>query len=528
MLNYNKQNPLLNKTFIVFINALIFTIAFNFIIIIQRYTDYKSAGSNALYSAFGEAIFAFVYAFPIIYVLSAPKLFFRLLLICIYMASGLAAYFVYSLNISITSEIIAAFFESSQAEIKSLLSLNLIFALIISFSLGLLCIFLLKIAQIERAKDIRMIFISTVFSLGCLFGDSDWIANILPYNILKQSGVYWLEKASIVKKRLDIAQNYQYSIDDKAAEDLNIVLIIGESARSDHFSLSGYTRETNPLLAKEGNNLVYYKDVTACYPLTRSAVSCMLTRATRENRSVARDETSFIGVFKKLGFYTTWLGMQGTYTAIDAPYFDLAKESNKSLLLGTDVELFSSDDSSLLPFVDTFYQQHPKGKNLLILHTYGSHFHYEERYKDEFRKYTPICRKKKFLSDMSHCSIEERIASYDNSILYTDYFIKNIIDRLRDKKALVIYTSDHGESLGEQGRFLHGTHNADEQVAVNMIFWASDKYIKAYPQQISNLRKMQKTAILHDHLFHTILGCSGIKSSIIENDLNLCGDLRHP
>lgn len=149
----------------------------------------------------------------------------------------------------------------------------------------------------------------------------------------------------------------------------------------------------------------------------------MLTRATRKDRSAARDETSFVGIFKKLGFYTTWLGMQGTYTAIDAPYFDLAKEANKSLLLGTDVELFSSEDSSLLPFVDKFYQQHPTGENLLILHTYGSHFHYEERYRDEFRKYTPVCQKKKFLSDMSHCTIEERINSYDNSILYTDYFL---------------------------------------------------------------------------------------------------------
>ena len=519
-----KQRPFFNKTFIVFINALIFTIAFNSTILVQRYIDYKSAGSKALYYALGEAIFAFVYAFPIIYVLSIPKLFFRLLLIAIYLSSGTAAYFIYSLNITINPEIIAAFFESSQAEVKNLLSLKLIFILMISFSLGLLCIFLLKIAQIERAKDIRMIFISSVFILGCLFGDSDWIANILPYNILKQSGTYWLEKTSMVKKRSDIAQNYQYNLDLQAAKDLNIVLIIGESARSDHFSLSGYTRETNPLLAKEGENLIYYKDVTACYPLTRSAVSCMLTRATRKDRSAARDETSFIGIFKKLGFYTTWLGMQGTCTVIDAPYFDLAKEANKSLLLGTDVELFSSEDSSLLPFVDKFYQQHPTGENLLILHTYGSHFHYEERYREEFRKYTPVCQKKKFLSDMSHCTIEERINSYDNSILYTDYFIKSIIDRLRDKKALLIYTSDHGESLGEEGRFLHGTHNADEQVAVNMIFWASDKYIKAYPQKILNLRKLQNTAILHDYLFHTILGCSGIKSNIIDNNLNLCGE----
>jgi glucan phosphoethanolaminetransferase (alkaline phosphatase superfamily) len=250
----------------------------------------------------------------------------------------------------------------------------------------------------------------------------------------------------------------------------------------------------------------------------------MLTRATRADRKLASKETSFIGIFRKLGFYTTWLGMQGTYTAIDSPYFDLAKESHKALLLGTDVDVFSGNDSSLFPLIDNFYQDQPNGKNLLILHTYGSHFHYEERYTDEFRKYQPTCKKKKFLTDMSHCSVEEIINSYDNSILYTDYFVKSVIDRLRDKKALVIYASDHGESLGEGGRFLHGTFNNGEQIAVSMSFWMSDKYMKAFPQMARNLRNFSKEHILHDHLFHSILGCSGIKSSIIENKLNLCGN----
>lgn len=524
ILNTTSNNKYLNKTFIVFINALIYTIAFNAIIIAQRYNNYEAAGDNAIYAAIGELFFAFFYVFPIIYSCSIPNLFFKVLLILIYLISGLTAYFIYKLNISITSDIIASFFESSKSEITSLLSIDLILTIILSLMLGLFCLFSTKASRMKKSNDIRTIFISLVFSLGCLLGDGDWISNILPYNVLKETGTYWLEKTSVIKKRLNLSENYQYKIDSDSSEDLNIILIIGESARGDHFSLSGYERDTNPLLKKE-KNLLYFNDVTACYPLTRTAVPCMITRATRDNRDASITETSFISIFKKLGFYTTWLGMQGTYTAIDAPYFDLAKESNQSLLLGTDVELFSSIDSSLFPFVDKFYQEHQDGKNLLILHTYGSHFHYEERYTDEFRKFTPTCRKKKFLSDMSHCSIEERINSYDNSILYTDYFIKNIIDKVRDKKSLVIYTSDHGESLGEGKRFLHGTHNADEQVAVNMVFWFSEKYIESYPNQIKSLKNLQNTPILHDHLFHSILGCSGIKSDAIDSKLNLCDSL---
>ena len=510
------------KLLIIFLNAIIFTIAFNTPILLQRYTSYAAAGSNALYAALGEFLFACAFVFPLIYACSARNLFCQILVIIIYVVSGLTAYFVYHLNISVTFEMVASFFEASKSEVTGLLSLDLILGLICSGLLGWVCILSISKAKIDSGENARITFVTVVFTLGCLFGDGDWVNNILPYNILKESGIYWLEKASIVGKRFDIAQNYKYEIDEQAAKDLNIVLIIGESARGDHFSLSGYKRETSPLLSQE-KNLIYYKDVTACYPLTRVAVPCMITRATRADRKISTKETSFIGVFRKLGFYTTWLGMQGTYTVIDAPYFDLAKESHKSLLLGTDVEMFSSNDSSLFPFVDKFYQEHNTGQNLLILHTYGSHFHYEERYTDEFRKFTPICKKKKFLTDMSHCSLAERIDSYDNTILYTDYFIKSIIDRLRDKKALVIYTPDHGESLGEGGRFLHGTYNAGEQIAVNMVFWASDKYIAAFPEQVKNLRKLQNNAILHDHLFHSILGCSGIKSNIIEDQLNLCG-----
>ncbi len=512
-----------SKKFIVFVNTLIFTLAFNIPILLQRYMNYKVAGDKAFYAFLSEFIFAMGFVYPVLYCCSIRKLFLRVFLVFLYIISGLAAFFIYNLNILINSEIIASFFEASQSEVASFLSVDLILAIVCSVALAFINILSVNKACFDVEQDRKLSFITLVFVVACLLGDADWGGNILPYNALKETGQYFLEKSEIVKKRLDIAEAYDYSIDTNLSEDLNVVLIIGESGRKDHFSLGGYHKLTNPLLAKEQNNLIYFKDVTACYPLTRTAVPCMITRATRENRTISAKETSFIGVFRKLGFYTSWLGMQGTYTAIDAPYFDLAKESNKFLLLGTDVEVFSSNDASLFPFVDEFLKEHPKGKNLLILHTYGSHFHYEERYTDEFRKYTPTCSKKRFLTDMTHCSLEERINSYDNSILFTDYFIKTIIDKFRDKKAIIIFTPDHGESLGEEGRFLHGTYNAGEQIAVPMLFWLSDKYIKAFPDYATNLQKSINKSIMHDHLFHSILGCSGIKSGIIENRLNLCG-----
>lgn len=512
-----------NKKIVVLVNALIFTIGFNTPILMQRYLNYRAVGSDVIYAVIADFLFSLAFIYPFLYSLSIPKKFIKVLTILIYMISGISAYFIYRFKISLSEDIVASFFEASKAELLTFLNLELILGLIGAALIGWIYILTIKRCVFDKEQDKKTTFIAVVFALACLLGDADWGNNILPYNVLRNSGNYWLEKTSLVEKRLDIANNFKYEIEE-SSNDLNVVLIIGESARKDHFSLGGYNRETNPLLAEEKDNLIYYKNVTACYPLTRVAVPCIITRATRDNRKLSAKETSFIGVFRKLGFYTSWFGMQGTYTAIDAPYYELAKESHKALLLGTDVAVFSGNDSTLFPFVNEFFKEHQTGKNLLILHTYGSHFHYEERYTDEFRKYTPVCRKKKLLTDMSHCSLQEIINSYDNSILYTDFFVKSIIDKLRDKNAIVIYTPDHGESLGEEGRFLHGTYNSGEQIAVPMIFWVSDKYKKLYPNNVENLKKYQLEEILHDHLFHSILGCSGIKSDVIENKLNLCGN----
>lgn len=518
------MNFFVNKKIVVLINALIFTIGFNAPILMQRYLNYSAAGNDAIYSSIADFVFALAFIYPFLYSLSIKHTLSRVLSIIIYILSGISAYFIYHFKISLNEEIIASFFEASKSEMLTFLNLEFILGLIGAGLIGWIYILTVGRSVIEREQDKKITFITAVFTIACLLGDADWGNNILPYNMLKGTGSYWLEKTSLVDRRLDIATNFKYELDDMASKDLNVVLIIGESARKDHFSLGGYPKETNPLLKKEKDNILYYNDVTACYPLTRVAVPCMITRATRDNRKLSSKETSFIGVFRKLGFYTSWFGMQGTYTAIDAPYYDLAKEAHKALLFGTDVAVFNGNDSALFPFVNEFFQNHSEGKNLLILHTYGSHFHYEERYTEEFRKFEPICRKKKFLTDMSHCSLEEIINSYDNSIMYTDFFIKSIIDKLRDKNAIVIYTPDHGESLGEGGRFLHGTYNAEEQIAVPMIFWVSDKYKKLFPENVKNLEKYQHEKILHDHLFHSILGCSGIKSDIIQNKLNLCGN----
>ena len=505
-----------SKKLIVFINSAIFIIAFNLPILMQRYFEYKAVNPEIIYTILIDLFFSLLIVFPILYVCTVSKF----LTFFIYIISGFTSYFIYKFNLTLNTQIIGAFFEASLDEVKIFINLEFFFELIYSALLSWICILSINLSKVSKQENQRIFFICLIFVIGAIFGDGEAITVTLPYSALRNSITYFLEKKQLIRKREDISQKFQYKLDDKS-KDLNIVLIIGESARADHFGLSGYKRNTTPLIAKE-KNLIYYNNVTACYPLTRIAVPCIITRNTRDNLEKFH-ETSFISIFKSLGLYTSWIGIQGTRTAIDTPFLELANEANKTIFPAIEIDLSAKNDSSLLPFIDEFYKNQTSS-NLLVIHTFGSHFHYSDRYPQQFEKYKPTCPVKTLQFTMGNCSQEEMLNSYDNSIIHTDYFITKVIEQLRNKNALLIYTSDHGESLGENGRLLHGTHNADEQVAVQMIFWGSDKYIKNYPENYQRLKKLKRDAASHDNLFHSILGCSGVKSEIIDKKLNLCSD----
>jgi glucan phosphoethanolaminetransferase (alkaline phosphatase superfamily) len=111
---------------------------------------------------------------------------------------------------------------------------------------------------------------------------------------------------------------------------------------------------------------------------------------------------------------------------------------------------------------------------------------------------------------------------YDNSILYTDYVLSEIIARLKNKNAILFYTSDHGESLGENGAYGHGGDNIPEQMTVPFFIWTSDAFNKNNPQMWQKILANDKKEINYKYLFHSVLDCSGIKSDIIDSNLSLC------
>lgn len=161
----------------------------------------------------------------------------------------------------------------------------------------------------------------------------------------------------------------------------------------------------------------------------------------------------------------------------------------------------------------------------IVLHTIGSHGPaYHRRSSESVKKFFPECK----YDDIKRCTNEEIVNAYDNSILYTDHFLGSLIDMLNDHRhdAALLYVSDHGESLGEYGVYLHGFPYMiapSEQTHIPFILWMNDSFIKNNKIDMQKLKKKEMEYVSHDNIFHTTLGLLGVKSKFLNNELDLIG-----
>ena len=310
---------------------------------------------------------------------------------------------------------------------------------------------------------------------------------------------------------LDPAKKFTYKAPE-GLDDTYVVFVIGETTRWDHMGLLGYERDNTPKLSKE-KNLVAFRG-ESCDTSTKLSLRCMFVRegGTMDNPGRTLKEQNVFAVLKELGFSSDLFAMQSEvwfYNNTDADSYAFREQiGSEKRNQGKSV-----DDMLLIPELKASIDDHPKGKHLVILHTKGSHYLYSQRYPREFARYQPEC-----MGVDDTCSKAMLINAYDNSILYVDTMLDSVFDQLRDKKAIVFYAADHGESISEN-MHLHGTPRnmaPPEQFRVPMIVWASDKYL-ADPTNKSafeQLQAEQKAGRTHRHveLFDTIMGCLGYTS----------------
>lgn len=336
----------------------------------------------------------------------------------------------------------------------------------------------------------------------------------LPSNWLSALGLYaWaqVDESSDNNSLINPARKFTY-VAPKDGDDTYVVFIIGETTRWDHMGIFGYERNTTPKLAQE-KNLAAFRGYS-CDTATKLSLRCMFVREGGADNNPQRTlkEQNVFAVLKQLGFSSDLYAMQS-----EMWFYSNTMADNISYREQIGAEPRNRgktvDDMLLIDEMQNSLAQNPEGKHLIILHTKGSHFNYTQRYPRSYAQWKPEC-----IGVDSGCTKAQMINAYDNSVTYVDHFITSVFDQLRDKKAIVFYAADHGESINER-EHLHGTPRnmaPPEQFRVPMLVWMSDKYLASpqHAQMFAHLKQQAEIKVPRRHveLYDTIMGCLGYTS----------------
>ncbi len=306
------------------------------------------------------------------------------------------------------------------------------------------------------------------------------------------------------------------------------VVVVGDTARAKDFSLYGYDRETNPVL-KAHDNVFAFQNTTSCGTATAVSVPCMFSMFTRSDYSDTKGESteSALDVLGHSGIRTAWWDANTGSKGVAARTIEINMSSGEDPRFCVEGEC--RDDI----LVDKLKQELPKvtENTVFVLHTIGSHGPaYFMRYKQDGAPFTPDCRS----ADFADCSEAELRNAYDNTIAYTDKILGEVIDALDEQgeriNASMLYMSDHGESLGENGLYLHGAPwfmAPDEQTHVPFIMWLSPTFVKDEAIDTACLKaNADAGGFSHDNLFHTLLGGMEVETELYDAKLDVFAPCR--
>lgn len=296
-----------------------------------------------------------------------------------------------------------------------------------------------------------------------------------------------------------------------------MIFVVGESARADHFSLYGYPRPTNPRLSRL-TDLVAYRDVVSCGTSTATSLPCMFSPDARVDfdvREAGRSE-NLLDVLQRAGVSVLWRdnNSDSKGVALRVPYQDFRTPEVNGVC---DPEC---RDVGMLEGLQEYIDAQQRDI-LIILHQIGNHGPaYHKRYPPHFEHFTPVCASAR----LSDCSIDEIHNAYDNAIRHTDWFLAKIVDLLRNNEThfetMMLYVSDHGESLGEHGLFLHGAPYVfapREQREVPLLIWQG----RHNDVDTESLFEQARFATSHDAIFQTVLNYFEVETELLDPDAGL-------
>ena len=531
---------------LILITALFFTAFYNISFFTNILKVYPFESTNILYvSSIAILLISFI---VFLFTLFSSKYTTKPILIITLFVSAFTAYFMDTYHVVIDDSMIRNSMQTNLSESSDLFSLKLVVYVIL---LGLLPSYFVYKTNIEYKSfknelfsKIKTIILSLIIILIIAFSFSKFYTSFfrehkpLRYHV---NPIYWIYSVGkyinttfnsgpiIVKPIGEDAKINEKAHHDAVDKTELIIMVVGEAARANRFSLNGYEKETNPLLKKE--ELINFSNMYSCGTSTAESVPCMFSifdKADYDYKKGISTENVLDVLTHTKHVNVLWRDnnsdSKGNALRVD---FEDFRTSKTNTICEEDGEC---RDEGMLVGLDEYIKKHKGEDILIVLHQMGNHGPaYYKRYPKEFEKFTPVCKS----NQLEECTQEEVSNAYDNAILYTDYFLSKVINFLKpysnDYETGMLYMSDHGESLGENGLYLHGLPYfmaPDEQKHIGSLIWLGGE-IKEDIDTVK-LSTYKEKSFSQDNLFHTLLGLFEVETDVYKKDMDILFDARKP
>jgi lipid A ethanolaminephosphotransferase len=439
----------------------------------------------------------------------------KLLCILLTFGNAVALYFIVQYKVMMDVTMIGNIVNTNFSEASELAHPKLLLYVAFFGVLPALLILRIRIAESTRLRRGGFVLLSMVLASAWLYANAQswlWIDKnakqfgglILPWSYVANTVRHYKHEADRNRK-----PELLPAITSKDPRGIIFVLVIGESARAQNFSLFGYPRETNELLKQSG--VVPYAGAHSCTTYTIASLRCMLSY--KGSDGINGNDEPLPGYLYRHGIEVIWRTNNFGEPPMKLGSFETADQIRKKCT--TDCQRLNYDEVLLQGLSERLRNAAHGTKTLVVLHQAGSHGpQYSKKYPPEFEKFKPACKS----VELQKCSAEELINAYDNTIVYTDYFLSRVIGLLKtvkDRPSVMLYMSDHGESLGEGGLYLHGIPMAiapDVQTAVPLLVWTSDDFVRA-GKSMKTATTLNKN-LSHDVVFHSVMGAMGLSSDV--------------
>jgi lipid A ethanolaminephosphotransferase len=442
----------------------------------------------------------------------------RVLASLLFAGNAVALYFMDTYGVVLDRSMMGNVFATNTREVASLLHPRMLLYIAMLGVVPSVLVYWPRLRPVSWLRRAAFVGFLVVATLGWLYANSSswlWLdknasrlgAVMLPWSYIVNSTRHGLDvrRASLPQALLPQAR----VLDPRPVV---VVLVIGESARAANFSLYGYGRATNPELTSAG--VAVLPNASACATYTTQALRCILSHRGAGTPSSDRSEP-LPSYLEHNGIQVTWRSGNSGEPRMHVARYEGPGELRKLCMGGACRAGY--DELLVQGLAETIHDPGAR-KKLIVLHQAGSHGpEYFARYPPEFEIFQPVCR----TVDLSLCTHQELVNAYDNTILYTDHLLGRVIAALAsqpDSRSVMLYVSDHGESLGEYGLYLHGTPAAlapAVQKEIPFLVWTSPAFARGRaPLQL-------RSAYSQDFVFHSVLGALGIGGPVYEREFDL-------